>query len=108
MGYVHRGMLPEAVHGVVDRLKPGMIAEPVQLLEGVAVLRLDDRRLARQRGFAEVRARAGELWQRDQAAAAWSRLIADLRKQTTVWIDESVFAPLAAPPPAATTKDRAG
>ncbi len=101
MGYVHRGMLPEAVTAVVDKLKPGAIAEPVQLLEGVAILRLDDRKAAKQRTFAEVRERAGDLWQREQGEAAWAKLIADLRRQTTLWVDESVYAPLSAPPPAA-------
>src|SRR5512147_78161 len=41
MDYTHRGMLPEAVHGVVDALKPRDLSEPVQLLEGIAILRLD-------------------------------------------------------------------
>jgi parvulin-like peptidyl-prolyl isomerase len=107
MGYVHRSMLPEAVQALVDRLKPGAIAAPVQLLEGVAVLRLDDRKVATQRGFAEVRERAGDLWQREQGEAAWTKLIADLRKQTTVWMDESVFLPLVPQPPVA-PKARAG
>lgn len=107
MGYMHRGMLPEAVQGIVDKLTAGAIAEPVQLLEGVAVLRLDDRRVAKQRGFADVRERAGDLWQRQQGDAAWAKLIADLRKQATVWMDESVFLPLPAQAPAA-SKARAG
>lgn len=107
MGYMHRGMLPEAVQLIVDKLKPGAIAEPVQLLEGVAVLRLDDRKVAKQRAFADVRERAGDLWQREQGDVAWAKLIADLRKQTTVWMDESVFLPLPAQAPA-TAKARAG
>jgi len=108
MGYVHRGMLPEAVHGVVDKLQPGKFSEPVQLLEGVALFRLDDRKVAKQRAFEEVRDRAGDLWQREQGELAWKRLIADLRKKVTVWVDESVYAPLPAQPPAGTAKDKAG
>jgi parvulin-like peptidyl-prolyl isomerase len=107
MGYVHRGMLPEAVTGVVDKLESGAVAAPVQLLEGVAILRLDDRKVARQRAFPDVRERARDLWQREQSDAAWAKLIADLRKQTPFSIDESVFAPLPAQP-AAAPEDRAG
>lgn len=91
MGYVHRGMLPEAVHAVVDKLAPGAISEPVQVLEGVAILRLVDRKRARQRSFEEVRERAGDLWQRAEAEAAWKALIAELRKRTPIRLDESQF-----------------
>jgi parvulin-like peptidyl-prolyl isomerase len=104
MDYTHRGMLPEAVHGVVDALKPKEISEPVQLLEGIAILRLDDRRAAQQRRFEQVKERAADLWQREEAQARWDRLIADLRRATPVRIDESHYAPL----PATPEKARAG
>lgn len=104
MGYVHRGMLPEGVHAVVDKLARGAISAPVQVLEGVAILRLDDRKLARQRSFDEVRERAGDLWQRAEADAAWKALIAELRKRTSIRVDESQFLQ----PPGAAGKGRAG
>lgn len=104
MDYTHRGMLPEAVHGVVDALKPRDMAEPVQLLEGIAILRLDDRRPATPRSFEQVKARAAELWQREEAQARWNRLIAELRRATPVQIDVSQYVPL----PAAPEKARAG
>lgn len=97
MDYTHRGMLPEAVHGVVDALQPGQLAAPVQLLEGIAILRLDGRRPAQQRRFEEVRTRAAELWQRDEGEARWKALIATLRRGTSIRIDESHYAPLRAP-----------
>lgn len=104
MGYVHRGMLPEAVHAVVDKLAPGDVSAPVQVLEGVALLRLDDRKPARQRGFDEVRERAGDLWQRAEADAAWKALIAELRKRTAIRVDESQFLQT----PGAAGRGRAG
>jgi PPIC-type PPIASE domain len=104
MDYTHRGMLPEAVHGVVDKLAVGAIAEPVQLLEGWVVLRLDGRRPAQQRSFEQVRERAGDLWQRAEGQARWSKLIAQLRQATPVRIDETHYAPLRGP----SEKPRAG
>jgi len=104
MDYTHRGMLPEAVHSVVDKLQPRQISEPVQMLEGVAILRLDDRRLAKQRDFEQVRARAADLWQRAEGEARWKKLIAELRRSATIRIDESHYAPLRA----ASDKPRAG
>ena len=94
MEYIHRGMLPDAVHEALDKLQAGQMTEPVQLLEGVAILRLDDRKLAQQRSFEQVKERAAGLWQREEAEQRWKRLIADLRKATPVRIDESQYVPL--------------
>lgn len=94
MDYTHRGMLPEGVHGVVDKLKPREISEPVQLLEGVVILRLDDRKSTVQRSFDQVKVRAAELWQRQEAETQWKKLITELRRSTAIRIDESQYAPL--------------
>jgi parvulin-like peptidyl-prolyl isomerase len=104
MDYTHRGMLPEAVHGVVDKLAVGATAEPVQLLEGWAILKLDGRRPAQQRSFEQVRERAGDLWQRAEGQARWAELIAKLRQGTRIHVDESHYAPLRGP----SEKPRAG
>jgi parvulin-like peptidyl-prolyl isomerase len=100
MDYTHRGMLPETVHEVVDKLKPGQLSEPVQMLEGVAILRLDDRRPARQRAFDQARERAAELWRRDEGQARWTRLVADLRRGVRIQVDESHYTPMPATPAA--------
>lgn len=103
---IHRGMLPEAVQAVVDALpqqdgavQRGLpaLAEPVQVLEGLLVLRLEERRPARARAYAEVRERVAELWQRDEAQARWDALIESLRRATPIRVDESLYAPLPAP-----------
>jgi parvulin-like peptidyl-prolyl isomerase len=104
MDYTHRGMLPEAVHGVVDKMAVGALAEPVKLLEGIVLMRLDGRRPAQQRPYEQVRERAADLWQRAEGDTRWKNLIADLRRRTPVRVDESLYAPL--PPPA--EKPRAG
>lgn len=91
MGYVHRGMLPRAVHEVLDKLKPGMISEPVTVLEGVAIFRLVERRASRLRTYAEVRKRAADLWKREQADANWNGLIATLRSAAAITIDQARF-----------------
>jgi parvulin-like peptidyl-prolyl isomerase len=104
MDYTHRGMLPEAVQGLTDKLKLHQVAEPVQLLEGVAILRLDERRGARARRFDEVRERAADLWQRDEGQVRWTKLIAELRQATVIRIDESHYVL----PRSTTEKPRAG
>jgi peptidylprolyl isomerase len=84
MGYLHRGMLPEGLHGEIDKLKPGALSPPVRLLEGVAVFKLADRREQRLRSFDEVRPRAAELVRRERSDASWSELIAGLRKRAVI------------------------
>jgi parvulin-like peptidyl-prolyl isomerase len=93
---MHRGLLPEAVHKVIDPLAVGAMSEPVRLLEGVAILRVDERKTAQQRAFDEIRARAADLWQRAEGDARWKALLADLRRATPVRVDESHYAPLRA------------
>jgi parvulin-like peptidyl-prolyl isomerase len=93
---MHRGMLPEAVQKVIDPLAVGALSEPVRLLEGVAILRVDERKAGQQRAFGEVRARAADLWQRAEGDARWKALLAELRRATPVRIDESHYAPLRA------------
>lgn len=104
MEYTHSGMLPETLAATVEKLKAREISEPVQLLQGVAILRLDDRKSAQQRPFDAVRERAGELWQREEGESRWKKLIADLRRATPIRIDESQYVPL----PATAEKSRAG
>lgn len=94
MGYLHEGMLPELPSETVSKLQPGEISDPVNLMEGVAIFRLIDRKPAETRSFKAVQARAKELWLNEQSDDAWNSLIARLKKNTPVQVDESRFLPL--------------
>lgn len=89
MGYVHREMLSEAVQKAIDELEPGQITDAIRTLQGVAVLRLDDRQLERVRDYADVKERARDLWLREHSEAAWSRFKQKLLDGTpvTVFVD---------------------
>jgi parvulin-like peptidyl-prolyl isomerase len=93
LGYVHRGMLPEAIERqFVDGLQPGQLSAPARLLEGIAIVRLDARKPPRLREYDEVARNARELLQRSRADEAWAKLKADLRAGAAVWLDESRMA----------------
>lgn len=94
MGYIHRGMLAEPAQVVVDKLKPAEISDPVTLLQGVAIFRLDEREAAVQNPLGKVEVRARELWRREQGERAWQALLTNLRKATPAVIDESDFLPI--------------
>lgn len=75
LGYLHRGMLPEALQLRIDKFEVGTIAEPVDVLEGVAIFRLEERVPARLREFKEVAQRARELALRDRQNMAWAKFL---------------------------------
>lgn len=93
MGYLHRGMLAEPAQIVVDKLKLKEISEPVTLLQGIAIFRLDERKAAMSNPLNKVEQRASELWRREQGQRAWQTLLVTLRKATPVFVDESKFLP---------------
>ena len=95
MGYVHRGMLPEPAQVAVDKLKPGEISDAVVLLEGVGVFRLKERKEPVLNKLDIVKERAKDLYLRDRGEEAWTKLLAQLRRDTPAKYDESRFLPLA-------------
>ena len=86
MGYLHLGMLGEEVHKRLEGLALGGISEPVVLMDGVAILRLDERIAPQLKSLAESRERAVKLWQREAADRQWQELKASLRKAAKVEI----------------------
>jgi parvulin-like peptidyl-prolyl isomerase len=108
LGYIHKGMLAPEAQQAIDGLKPGEIAEPVRVLQGVAVLRLEGRTEARLNPFAQVQERAAELLARDNADSAWGSLASGLRQQTPVAIDQPALKALFTPVEAATLPQQGG
>ncbi len=93
MGYVHQGMLTKPAQEAVDELEVGQLSEPIRVLEGVALFRLDERTAKQLRAFDTVRERAAALWRRQQGNAEWTDLIAQLRKTTPIRIEEKYLSP---------------
>ena len=96
MGYLHSGMIAPEAEQAAAELAPGEITEPVTTLQGIAILRLDDRRAARLLPLAEVAERARGLWLRDSREQRWSALLERLRAETPVSVREDLLLPLGA------------
>ena len=95
MGYLHAGALNYAVQEVVSDLQPGeMAAEPVTVLEGVVVVRLEDRKEAQVHAFPQVEERATGLWQRETAEQAYAAALEGLRAGADIQIDETYLKSL--------------
>ena len=95
LGYLHQGMMPEALYEKLGSMKPGDLSEPLRLLEGVAIFRLTERREARLRPLDEVKERAAQLWRRDEGERRWAEFLAKLRAAATIRIDTERYPALA-------------
>jgi parvulin-like peptidyl-prolyl isomerase len=95
LGYLHQGMMPEALYEKLGSMKPGDLSEPLRLLEGVAIFRLTERREARLRPLDEVKERAAQLWRRDEGERRWAEFLAKLRASATIRIDTERYPALA-------------
>lgn len=96
LGYLHRGMLPDALQAKVDQFKLGEVSEPIQMLQGVGVFRLDDRIPPRLQDFSRVAERAADLLHRERKEKVWQDLVASLRATANIVIHEAPAAPGAA------------
>lgn len=88
LGYVHKGMLAGEAQQVLDGMKPGDVSAPLLLLQGVAVLRLEDRIAPALSAFDAAKSRARDLLARERGEGAWQALIERLRRDTPVTINE--------------------
>lgn len=86
MGYLHRGMLPEKVEELMEDFTVGAVSEPLTLLQGVALVRLEDRVPPKLRAFEEVEQRATELLARERSEQAREDAILHLRSQAKIEI----------------------
>lgn len=92
LGYLHRGMLPDDLQAaVIDALPLAQVSAPIRVLEGIALLRVDERRPQKLRAYEEMRARAAELAALEKGEAAWKKLIASLRGGVPIRVDESAY-----------------
>lgn len=96
MGYLHRGMLPDGIVQEVDKLAPNAVSEPIPVLEGVALIRFDDRRAPQLRAFESVRERAAQLWLRAESERRWAEFLAGLRTGAQVTVVDASRYPAAA------------
>lgn len=90
MGYMHRGMLPEKVEALLNDFKVGAVSEPLTMLEGIALIRLDARKEPKLRTFEEVEARATELLARERADKARKEAVARIRNAAAIEIKTPV------------------
>ena len=90
MGYIHIGMLSKPAQNVLNSMEVGQVSEPVMLLQGVAIFRLNGVQGDRLNKFSKVKERARDLLIREKADQAWKNLIITLRDNGKIKINEEV------------------
>lgn len=86
MGFLHQGMLGDMAQRTLNRLEPGQLSGPVRLLEGVVILRLEEREESRLNPFQAVKARVASLWLDAERDRVYKRFMADLRDRSEIEI----------------------
>ena len=95
MGYVHAGVLDGELLQVVSKLGNGEMADrPVTVLEGVVLVRVENRRAPQVHPLDEVRERATGLWRRDAEQSAYESAVARLREAREIVMDETYLEKL--------------
>ena len=95
MGYLHIGMLAQPAQRVLNIMDIGQISEPVVLLKGVAIFRLNGIQKAKLNTFVKVKQEVNDLLAREKGDAAWQELIASLRDTAKVEYSETIKTELA-------------
>lgn len=84
LGLVHAGMLTQELQGMVDSLQVGDLAEPAAILQGIVIVRLDERQPAELTPFERAGDRAQRLLQEERGEEAWQAFLHGLREKTPV------------------------
>ena len=88
LGNTHKGTLSEEIEKALEKIKPGEVTDPVTILEGIAVLRLESRTLPRKVSFEDAKERAKGLLMREQSESTWVYFKKQLWKNGKVSINE--------------------
>ena len=90
MGYIHTGMLSKPAQNVLNTMDTGQISEPVMILKGVAIFRLNGIQGSQLNDFEKVKDRAKDLLYRQLGDEAWENLIISLRENSKIDINDKV------------------
>ena len=95
MGYLHAGVLDGELLQVVNELGDGELADrPVTVLEGVVLVRVEDRRPPQVHTLDEVHERATGLWRREAEQAEYEAAVSRLREASEIVMDENYLEKL--------------
>jgi parvulin-like peptidyl-prolyl isomerase len=96
MGYMHIGMFGTPAQRVLNVMEPGETSEPVILLEGVAIFRLNDVTKEELNPLDDIEETAASLLMREKSQQAWTDLVNGLKKTADIKYGSIMDEPKAA------------
>jgi len=91
LGYLHQGMLDEGVQETVEALDINQISDPIRVLEGIVLFRLNGIQTEKLKPFDEVRQRAAGLLYRELQDKAWDNYVHELKASADIYINEKLY-----------------
>ena len=92
LGYIHQGMLERVIWKALVKLNVTEISEPLRLLEGVAIFRLNGVKPEQIGSFAQVKERAARLLYREMQDDAWQSYLSKSIQMAHIVVNEKVYA----------------
>lgn len=88
LGYLHLGVLEENVQQMIETLEVNQLSDPLRVLEGITLFRLNGMQPAKLKSFDEVKERAADLLYRELQDIAWESYVDALKLSATVFVNE--------------------
>ncbi len=90
LGYLHQGMLDLDVQEKVEELAISETSDPIRVLEGVILFRVNGVQPQKIKPFDEVRQRAAELLYRQLQDKAWDNYVDELKASASIYINKQL------------------
>lgn len=92
LGYLHSGMLEDSARDAVAKLSLNGVSDPVRVLEGYTIFRLNGIQPEKLRLYDEVSNRAKDLLYRDLQDEAWNAYLTRLVTEAKIYVNEKLYA----------------
>ncbi len=87
---MHQGMLDPDVQEKVEELAISETSDPIRVLEGVILFRVNGVQPQKIKPFDEVRQRAAELLYRQLQDKAWDNYVHELKASASIYINKQL------------------
>lgn len=91
LGYLHQGMLDEDVQKTVEALAINEISDPIRVLEGIILFRLNGVQAEKLKPFDEVKQRTAGLLYKELQDRAWDTYVSELKASTYFYLNKNLY-----------------
>jgi parvulin-like peptidyl-prolyl isomerase len=88
LGFLHSGVLESTVQEKIEALEVDQLSEPIRVLEGVTLFRLNGIEAPQLKSYSEVKDRAANLLYLALQDSAWESYVSELRSSANVHVYE--------------------